>query len=127
MIDTGAALRGATVAFAVALAASLAQLGVRGSPLALVFLVAVLGGFVAGGFRAATLAGDAPLTTAAVAAAGAFVAAQAIVLVVARATGATSSGSGALEVAVGIAFSAMLATSCGLLGAILAGRRRPAT
>lgn len=109
--------RGMALALTIVLPAALLQVLVGGI-LRPVLFVAVLVGFGAGGHRAAGLAPAAPLTNAALAALAAFVIAQIIGIVVGVLTG----GGGVTPVRV--AFLALLATSCGMVGAMVALRRR---
>ena len=109
--------RGMALALTIVLPSALLQVLVGGI-LRPVLFVAVLVGFGAGGHRSAGLAPAAPLTNAALAALAAFVIAQVIGIVVGVLTG----GGGFTPVRV--AFLALLATSCGMVGAMVAMRRR---
>lgn len=111
--------RGAALALAIVVPAALLQLLIGVGALRSALFIVVLVGFGAGGRRAARLGGAAPYTNAAVAALVAFVVAQVVGLVVSVASG------GAGPTPVRVAFLAMLATSCGMVGAWLALRRTP--
>ncbi len=121
-IDTRAVLLGTSAAAAIALPFGLAgQLVVGDEDSSLVvfaFLVPVLVAFVAGGLVAARRASSAPLTNGALAALGAFALIQGVGALRRLATGEP------LSVA-SLAFAALLAYSCGLLGAFLAERLGP--
>ena len=108
-------------ALAVVVPAAVAQVIIGAPALRSLLFVVVLVGFGVGGHRAARLAPTAPLTNAALAALGAFVLAQVIGIVV----GVLSGGGGFTPVRV--AFLGLLATSCGMVGAMVALRRGPAS
>lgn len=110
---------GTARALAVVIPAAVAQIIIGVPGLRSLLFVVVLVGFGVGGHRAATLAPAAPLTNAALAALAAFVLAQVVGIVVGVLTG----GGGFTPVRV--AFLALLATSCGMVGAMVALRRRP--
>lgn len=110
--------RGAALAFVIVVPAAFAQLVVGPGAVRSALLIVVLVGFGAGGHRAATLAPLAPLTNAGLAALVAFVLAQLSWIVL----GVLRGGGGVTPV--GLAFLAMLATSCGMVGALVALRRR---
>lgn len=119
-LDLAAVARGAAVAVAVSLPASLVGLVVvddADNPgLVLAFLLLVLGGLAAGGYVAGRRVPTAPLLNGAAAALAAFVLIQGIGLVRRVATGAPFSLSS-------VAFAAFLAYCCGLLGGVAASRR----
>jgi hypothetical protein len=84
-----------------------------------VFYLAILGGFVLVGWLAARAAPQVPLSHGAVAALIAYVVVQATILLIASVAGQDTDPS-----PVGIAFGALLATSAGTIGALIAQRRK---
>lgn len=118
-LEAPAVVRGAAVAVAVSLPASLLSLVVvRGGDTNVVFafLVVVLAGLAAGGYVAARRAPAAPLSNGMVAALVAFALIQGAGLLRQAATGGSFSVSS-------LAFAAFLASCCGLLGGAAASRR----
>jgi hypothetical protein len=105
-------------ALAVVVPAAVAQVIIGAPALRSLLFLVVLVGFGVGGHRAATLAPAAPLTNAALAAVAAFALAQVAGIVVGVLTG----GGGFTPVRV--AFLGLLATSCGMIGAMVSLRRR---
>lgn len=112
--------RGMALALAIVVPAALVQLAIGSPALRSLLFIVVLVGFGAGGHRAARLAPAAPFTNAALAALAAFALAQLVGLVVGTLTG----GDGIAPVR--LAFLGLLATSCGMVGAMAALRRPPA-
>lgn len=108
--------RGALTAVAIVIPAAVAQALVGAGSLALALFAVVLAGFGAGGYRAAGLAPATPLTNAALAGVAAFGAAQLLAVVVAV-------GRGTPVTWTRLAFLAMLATSCAVVGAWVRMRR----
>jgi hypothetical protein len=104
-------LRGAGLGAAVVLVAGLAQQLVRGTPMVWLLLGVI---FIALGTAGAVSSENSstPLTTGALGALAAYGAAQMVVLVLVLAQGRSPSW-------VALAFGAMLATSCGMVGAWL--------
>jgi putative membrane protein (TIGR04086 family) len=88
----------------------------RRSSLALVFYAVAMVGFVVGGFVAARKRPDTPLAHGGTAGLAGFVSVQAVAAIFVVARGDTLN-------AVQIIFNAMLATSLGILGGVLANRR----
>jgi uncharacterized membrane protein YeaQ/YmgE (transglycosylase-associated protein family) len=82
-----------------------------------VFYVAILAGMLIGGYVAGSKRPDTPLTHGAVAGAGAFVAAQAVTVLVRVARG------NHLRPAAVYVFNLLLAASLGIVGALIAERR----
>lgn len=109
---------GVARALAVVIPAAVVQVIIGAPALRSLLFLVVLVGFGVGGHRAATLAPAAPLTNAALAALAAFVLAQVVGIVVGVLTG----GGGFTPVRV--AFLGLLATSCGMVGAMVSLRRR---
>ncbi len=121
-LDLRAVARGMLVAIAVSLPTSLLGLVVvddGDSPtLVFAFLLVVLAGLAAGGYVAARRVPTAPLGNGAMAALAAFALIQGIGLVRQVATGESFS-------LPSVAFAALLAYCCGLLGGLAGGWRRP--
>lgn len=119
IVDLGAVARGAAVAVAISLPAALLGLVVvddaDNDNLVFAFLVAVLAGLGAGGYVAARRVPSAPLLHGAVAALVAFALIQGAGLIRRVASGDSFS-------LTSIAFAALLAYSCGLLGGLAASR-----
>jgi hypothetical protein len=108
--------RGALTAMVIVIPAAIAQAIVGAGSLALALFAVVLAGFGVGGYRAAGLARATPLTNAALAGLAAFGAAQVLGVAVAV-------GRGTAITWTRLAFLAMLATSCAVIGAWVRMRR----
>ena len=119
MVEGPAIAQGAVLAFAIVVPAAIVQLLVANPSLRWLLFGVVLAGFGAGGYRAADHSRTAPLTSAALAAVVAFAAAQAIAVTVNLARGRPVAWTG-------LAFLAMLATSCAMVGAWVRLRRSTA-
>lgn len=109
-VDVPAIVSGAVVTFAIVVPAAVVQLVVTDPTVRWALFGVILAGFGAGGWRAAGIARATPLTSAAVAALVAFTAAQSLAIAARLASG------GSVTIPA-LAFLAMLATSCGMLGA----------
>lgn len=109
-------MAGAIVAVAIVLPAAVLQLLVDVMALRWLLFGAIFIGFGAGGWRAAATSPATPLTSGALAALVAFVVVQGIAVAIRLASGDPVN-------LPGLAFGAMLATSCGMLGASLRLRR----
>jgi hypothetical protein len=118
MVEGPAIVQGAVLAFAIVIPAAIVQLLVSNPSIRLLLFGIVLAGFGAGGYRAADHSRTAPLTSAALAAMLAFVAAQAIAVTVRLTSGRPITWAA-------LAFLAMLATSCAMVGAWIRLRRSP--
>lgn len=116
MIEGPAIAQGAVLAFAIIVPAAIVQLLVANPSVRWLLFGVVLAGFGAGGYRAADHSRTAPLTSAALAAVVAFAAAQAIAVTVNLTRGRPVAWTG-------LAFLAMLATSCAMVGAWVRLRR----
>ncbi len=122
VLDRRALIAGTLTALAVivpvTLLGELVGAGDEDTNLVFAFLVPVLIGFGAGAYVAARRAVAGPLTNGALAAVAAFVVVQGVGLVRRLVAGEPIS-------LASIAFAALLAYSCGLVGAAIAMRRRP--
>ena len=119
MVEGPAIAQGAVLAFAIVVPAAIVQLLVANPSVRWLLFGVVLAGFGAGGYRAADHSRTAPLTSAALAAVVAFAAAQAIAVTVNLTRGRPVAWTG-------LAFLAMLATSCAMVGAWVRLRRSTA-
>lgn len=119
MVEGPAIAQGAVLAFAIIVPAAIVQLLVANPSVRWLLFGVVLAGFGAGGYRAADHSRTAPLTSAALAAVVAFAAAQAIAVTVNLTRGRPVAWTG-------LAFLAMLATSCAMVGAWVRLRRSTA-
>jgi hypothetical protein len=122
-LEPRAVLLGAAVALAIAvpfglIAGLVLDAGSSGAAV-LPFFVVALAALLAGGFVAASKGPDAPLSSAAVAALAAYMTGQAITTVVNLVRGNDVHP-------VAIVFDAVLATSVGIVGGLLASRRNDA-
>lgn len=125
LLDPRAVAAGAVLAIVIALPAALVgDVAADGeddpSGVVLLCFVVVLLGFVAGGWLAARRAADAPFSNGAVAALAGFAVIQLGGVVATLVRDDPLHGAS-------IAFSALLATASGLVGAIVATRQRPAS
>jgi hypothetical protein len=116
MVEGPAIAQGAVLAFAIVVPAAIVQLLVSNASLRWLLFGIVLAGFGAGGYRAADHSRTAPLTSAALSAVVAFAAAQTIAVTVNLARGRPITWAA-------LAFLAMLATSCAMVGAWVRLRR----
>ncbi len=116
MVEGPAILQGAVLAFAIVVPAAALQLLVTNPSLRGLLFGIVLAGFGAGGYRAAAHSRTAPLTSAALSAVVAFAAAQTIAVTANLARGRPITWTA-------LAFLAMLATSCAMVGAWVRLRR----
>jgi hypothetical protein len=105
-----AVVAGALLALAVVVPAGVLQVLIDVPSVRWLLFAVILGGFAAGGYRAAGLAAVTPLTNAATAALAAFAVAQGAAVLIGLASG------NAVQWAA-LAFLALLATSCGMIGA----------
>lgn len=124
VLDRRALIAGTLTALAVivpvTLLGELVGAGDEDTNLVFAFLVPVLIGFGAGAYVAARRAVAGPLTNGALAAVAAFALVQGLGLVRRLVAGEPIS-------LASIAFAAVLAYSCGLVGAVIATRRRPSS
>lgn len=118
-LEVPAVMSGALVALTIVVPAAIVQLAVANPSARWALFGIILAGFGVGGWRAAGIARATPLTSAAVAALAAFVAAQSLAVAIRLA------GGGSVTIPA-LAFLAMLATSCGMLGAVVKLRVSPA-
>lgn len=116
MVEGPAIAQGAVLAFAIVVPAAIIQLLVTNPSMRWLLFGVVLLGFGAGGYRAADHSRVAPLTSAALAAVVAFAGAQTIAVIVNLARGRPVAWAA-------LAFLAMLATSCAMVGAWVRLRR----
>lgn len=122
MIERDALLKGMAVTIAVCLPLALLSQAVADGDdepggLAVVLFLAVLAGFVLGGWVAARSAREAPITNGAVAALAGFAVIQGVAVIVRLAGGDDVN-------VVAIVFNGVAAYGCGLVGALVAGRGR---
>jgi hypothetical protein len=115
MLVPDAVIRGAVLALTIVVPAAALQLLIDAPSVRWLLFAVILGGFGAGGHRASRLAPATPLTNAA-AALAAFVVAQGVAAALSVARGS------AVQWAA-IAFLALLATSSGMVGAMVSLRR----
>ncbi len=115
-VVTGAVMQGAILAFVIVVPAAVLQLLIDVPTVRWLLFAVILAGFAAGGHRAAGLAPATPLTNAAIAALVAFAVAQGVAVVVSIAGGKAVPWTA-------IAFLALLATSSGMVGGVLALRQ----
>jgi len=116
MLVPDAVIRGAVLALTIVVPAAALQLLIDAPSVRWLLFAVILGGFGAGGHRASRLAPATPLTNAAAAALAAFVVAQGVAAALSVARGS------AVQWAA-IAFLALLATSSGMVGAMVSLRR----
>jgi hypothetical protein len=115
-LELPAVISGAVMAFLIVVPAAVAQLLIPVPSVRWLLFGVVFVGFGVGGYRAASIATATPLTSGALAALLAFVAAQSLAV-------AARLASGGSVTITALAFLAMLATSCGMLGAGIRLRR----